>query len=371
MNAPIDITDVTLHTPRMTLRPWQENDLEDFYAYASVDGVGQMAGWTPHKSIEESRTILQSFIAHKKTFALEHQGRVIGSLGIEAYNEAHYPELGPLRGRELGYVLSRDFWGQGLMPEAVRAVTAYLFDTVGLDFLLVGHFDWNRQSARVIEKCGFQYIKTCDYKTRYGTVEKSEESILYNPKGRRLLTHKGTQAIETPRLLLRRAEIGDAEPMYRNWASSPDVTKFLTWPPHASAEVTKGILNDWIKEYAAPDSYNWMIVLKSLGEPVGNITTRHVDDQIGSTEVGYCMGKNWWHQGIMSEALSAVLGFLLEEVGFNRIESRHDPHNPRSGDVMRKCGMTYEGTFRDAAWNNQGLCDAAHYAILRREWHSK
>ena len=70
----------------------------------------------------------------------------------------------------------------------------------------------------------------------------------------------------------------------------------------------------------------------------------------------------------MSEALEAVLDFLFEEVGFNRIESRHDPHNPHSGDVMRKCGMTYEGTAREADWNNQGLCDTAHYAILRREW---
>ena len=65
------------------------------------------------------------------------------------------------------------------MPEAVEAVMDYLFGTVKLDFLLVGHFDWNRQSARVIEKCGFRYIKTVPYETRYGTVENSVESILY------------------------------------------------------------------------------------------------------------------------------------------------------------------------------------------------
>ena len=102
MNAPIDITGITLHRRRMTLRPWRESDLEDFYAYAKVDGVGQMAGWTPHKSIEESRTILQKFIALKRTFALEYEGKVIGSLGIEENNEEHYPELARLRGRELG-----------------------------------------------------------------------------------------------------------------------------------------------------------------------------------------------------------------------------------------------------------------------------
>lgn len=179
MNAHIDISSVTLKTDRLLLRPWRESDLQDFYAYASVDGVGQMAGWLPHRSMEESRRILELFLAEKKTFALEYQGRVIGSLGIEEYSEEHHPELAGLSGREIGYALSKDYWGQGLMPEAVKAVINYLFDVVKLDFILVGHFDWNRQSARVIEKCGFQYLKSRPYETQYGTTECSEESILY------------------------------------------------------------------------------------------------------------------------------------------------------------------------------------------------
>lgn len=179
MNAPIDIGNVTLKTERLLLRPWNEGDLEDFYAYARVDGVGQMAGWTPHASREVSKIILDDFIAGKRTFALEYRGRVIGSLGLEEYSEKDYPELRDLRGREIGYVLSKEFWGQGLMPEAVNAVLGYLFVTLKLDFALVGHFDRNRQSARVIEKCGFRYLKSRPYETQCGTVETSEESILY------------------------------------------------------------------------------------------------------------------------------------------------------------------------------------------------
>lgn len=181
MNKPIDISTVILQTDRLILRPWQESDLNDFYEYASVDGVGQMAGWIPHRSIEESQTILTRFIAGKHVFALEHQGKVIGSLGIEEYNEQHYPELDRLQGREIGYVLSRNYWGQGLMPEAVQAVTAYLFDGMDLDFIIAGHFDRNHQSRRVIEKCGFKYIKTATFETRYETVETSIEYILYHP----------------------------------------------------------------------------------------------------------------------------------------------------------------------------------------------
>lgn len=184
MNKPIDISSVVISTPRLTLRPWRETDLADFYEYASVDGVGQMAGWTPHKSMEESKAILEMFRNGKKTFALEHNGKVIGSLGIEEYNEANYPELDAFQGRELGCVLSKAYWGRGLMPEAVRAVTEWLFHTEKLDFILVGHFDWNSQSRRVAEKCGFQYVRTNKFETRYDTVENALEYILCHPERR-------------------------------------------------------------------------------------------------------------------------------------------------------------------------------------------
>ena len=181
MNKPIDITGTTLQTERLILRPWKATDLNDFYEYAKVDGVGQMAGWVPHQSIEESQVILSHFIEGKKTFALELGGKAIGSLGVENYNEQNNPELDHLQGREIGYVLSKDYWGQGLMPEAVKAVIAWLFEEVKLDFIVIGHFDWNNQSRRVIEKCGFKYVKQTTYHTRYDTVENSMEYILYRP----------------------------------------------------------------------------------------------------------------------------------------------------------------------------------------------
>ena len=181
MNKPIDITGLTLKTDRLVLRPFRESDLQDFYDYAKVDGVGQMAGWLPHKNIEESRKILDMFIREKKTFALELGGKVIGSLGIEFYNEKDYPEFSHLTGREIGYVLSKDYWGQGLMPEAVNAVIRYLFETEDLDFLICGHFERNARSRRVIEKCGFRYIRTVRFETEYGTEDQSLEYILHNP----------------------------------------------------------------------------------------------------------------------------------------------------------------------------------------------
>jgi ribosomal-protein-alanine N-acetyltransferase len=182
MNKHIDITGVVLTTPRLTLRPWKESDLHDFYEYARVDGVGQMAGWNPHRSLEESEMILKLFMESRKTFAIEHNGKVVGSLGIEEYRENHYPELDALQGREIGYVLSKAYWGQGLMPEAVKAVIQWLFFDQQLDFIIIGHFDHNNRSRRVIEKCGFRYNKTIQFETMIETVENSVEYIQYHPQ---------------------------------------------------------------------------------------------------------------------------------------------------------------------------------------------
>lgn len=179
MNAEIDISGITLNTERLTLRPWRQEDLDDFFEYASVDGVGQMAGWLPHESKEVTQAILDSFITHKKTFALEYEGNVIGSLGIEAYKEDEFPKLDRLRGRSIGYVLSKDYWGQGLMPEAVNAAVGYLFAVEQLDFLLVSHYIFNNQSRRVIEKSGFSYFKTIKLQTRYNTTEDALVYILH------------------------------------------------------------------------------------------------------------------------------------------------------------------------------------------------
>ena len=178
MNVDIDISNVVLHTPRLTLRPWCYEDVDDFYEYASVDGVGQMAGWQPHESKEVSLEVLTSFIEGKKTFALEYEGKVIGSLGIEKYKEEFLPEFADIKARELGFVLSKDYWGQGLMREAAASVIRYLFEEVGLDVLFCGHFLWNRQSARVQEKLGFTHYAYHTHTTRLGTSEEVDLNIL-------------------------------------------------------------------------------------------------------------------------------------------------------------------------------------------------
>ena len=178
----------------------------------------------------------------------------------------------------------------------------------------------------------------------------------------------GTQRIETDRLILRRYKIEDADAMYKNWASDSEVTKFLTWQPHSSVDVSRSIIEDWLKEYSDEKYYQWAIVLKDNGnEPIGGISVVHMNEDISMVHIGYCLGRAWWRRGIMSEALKAVTNFMFDTVEVNRVEARHDPRNPNSGKVMQKCGMKYEGTLRSADRNNQGICDACYYALLRSE----
>ena len=185
MNADFATNGVTIETERLILRPFRQSDLQNFYEYASVDGVGEMAGWKHHESIEESQKILDMFIAEDKTLAIvfKETDKVIGSLGIENYGrEEALTEFHGYRGREIGYVLSKDHWGQGLMPEAVNAVVDYLFNDRDLDFLLCGYFDFNAQSKRVQEKCGFKPYRKLKMDTRLGTTEPGTLNLLPNPK---------------------------------------------------------------------------------------------------------------------------------------------------------------------------------------------
>ena len=184
------------------------------------------------------------------------------------------------------------------------------------------------------------------------------------------MNHKGTILLETDRMILRKFVIEDSEAMYHNWASEDEVTKFLTWPTHSDVEVTKGVLSSWIADYNKADFYNWAIELKKIGEVIGNISVVKVKENIECAELGYCMGTKWWGVGIMPEAGKEVVRYLFEEVGFNRIAATHDKNNPKSGRVMQKIGMTYEGILRKAGFCNQGVIDEVWYSILKDEYRN-
>lgn len=186
-----------------------------------------------------------------------------------------------------------------------------------------------------------------------------------------LIRHLGTRTLETPRLILRPFVLDDAPAMFENWASDPEVTKFLTWQAHTDADATRQVLAEWVSHYGELNFYQWAIVPKDVGQPVGGISVVRIDETVDSVHIGYCIGRRWWRQGITGEALGEVIRFFFEDVGLNRVDSRHDPRNPNSGRVMAHCGMTLEGTLRQADRNNQGICDYTEYGILKSEYFAR
>lgn len=178
MNAEIDISSTVLATPRLILRPWRPSDTGDLFAYASVEGVGEWAGWKPHRSVDESRERVERFISGKRTFALELSGRVVGSLGIEKYDESLFPAFDSKKCRSLGFVLAKDQWGKGLMTEAASEAIRWLFEEVGLDALFCSRFLKNRRSARVQEKCGFRHLIYSIHTDAFGDPVESETNVI-------------------------------------------------------------------------------------------------------------------------------------------------------------------------------------------------
>jgi ribosomal-protein-alanine N-acetyltransferase len=187
-----------------------------------------------------------------------------------------------------------------------------------------------------------------------------------------MLTHKGTVTLTTPRLVLRRFAVDDAQGMYNNWAADENVNKFLAWKTHESVEQTREILTQWVSEYDSLEYYHWVIEYIPDNKIVGGINLHGVSNKSWRAEFGYNLGSKWWNKGIMTEAANAVLTFAFDEIGFNKICAMHDTENVGSGRVMQKIGMIREGHFykhsrrKDGTWG-----DIDFYSILRDDYNQK
>ena len=156
----------------------------------------------------------------------------------------------------------------------------------------------------------------------------------------------------------------DAPILYK-WASDPDVGPRAGWTPHKSVEESLQV----IRTLFSDTTNTWAIELKENHQAIGSISLMNVDDEKECGEIGYCIGRRYWNQGIVTEAFQALIPFCLNEIGIERLVARHDVNNPASGRVMQKCFLTYEGTLRKVEKNSQGeFIDCCYYSILKDEY---
>ncbi len=183
MTAPIDVTDIRVETDRLILRPICQEDLPELHEIWTTPEVIKFSGWEATESLEETQKRMIRYLETKAVLALvlKETGKMIGTFALQARNWAQYPMDSELKGREFGFDLNKDYWGRGLMPEALKAVTEYCFAQLHYDFVTCGHFKDNMQSSRCIQKCDYTFLFENMHTMPNGKQENILTYIRYNP----------------------------------------------------------------------------------------------------------------------------------------------------------------------------------------------
>ena len=176
--------------------------------------------------------------------------------------------------------------------------------------------------------------------------------------------------LETPRLRLRRLTMRDAQDIY-DYSQDPLVAKYVLWDAMVSLSEAKNYIRYMLRKYRLGEPASWGIEWKATGQVIGTIGFMWIQRDNAAAEAGYSLNRRFWNQGIMTEALQALIDYGFRSMNLNRIEAQHETENPSSGAVMRKCGMLKEGTLRQRMMNKGKFVDVDLYAILRRDYLKK
>jgi len=176
-----------------------------------------------------------------------------------------------------------------------------------------------------------------------------------------------TITLYTKRLILRRITIDDAPAMFKNWANDDEVTKYLNWQTHKNINVTRDIINTWVHQYHIDYFFQWVIEHIDNNDIIGTISLFNYKND--SLEIGYCIAKKYWNQGLTTEACRAVLDFAFNKVGVYKVYSRHIRENIASGKVMQKNNMTYIGTIQEFNPSKNKREYMSRYEINREDFN--
>lgn len=147
-----------LVSERLVLRQWTIEDAEDCYKHAKDERIGPNAGWTPHKSVEESKEIIQTIFTAPETYAIcfKEDLKPIGCIGILVGKSSFIAGLSDDEG-EIGYWVGHDYWGRGIATEAVLRLERHAFQDLGLKRLWGRYMSTNLRSGRVLRKGGLEH----------------------------------------------------------------------------------------------------------------------------------------------------------------------------------------------------------------------
>ena len=186
-----------------------------------------------------------------------------------------------------------------------------------------------------------------------------------------MLTHIGTDTIETERLILRKFKISDDEAMLKYWIADEKIQSLYSEPVYTTKAEVDELLEKYINSYQKNDYYRWAIIEKNSGECIGQIAYFLVDSKNNFAEIEYCIGSDFQCKGYATEATKAVIQYGLDKINLHKVQICTKTINKPSKRVIEKCGFTYEGTLRDYFYMDGEYVGRLYFSMLKSEFESK
>ena len=183
-----------------------------------------------------------------------------------------------------------------------------------------------------------------------------------------MLTHCGTQIIDSERLILRPFQYTDDDDMLAYWISDPKIQSMYSEPVYTTKEEVKELLDKYIGSYEKPNYYRWAIIEKKDQICVGQIAIFLVDDKNHFCEIEYCLGSLFHRKGYATEAVKLILDYCFNQINFHKVQVCHKEGNIASQGVIRKCNFIYEGTLRDFFFMDGKYVNRLYYSMLKDEY---
>ncbi len=174
--------------------------------------------------------------------------------------------------------------------------------------------------------------------------------------------------LETSRLILRKIRSDDLEHYHHRLTSDPAVAKYMLWQPNSHISHTAETIARITAAYAAGGRYHWAIARKEDDTLIGTIALLRFDESDQSCSFAYMLGRDFWGQGLGTEALTAVFDFAFSQMGVGFISADHMAANPASGAVMHKAGMEKLRELPGQYEKDGTRLDAVLYGITREQW---
>jgi ribosomal-protein-alanine N-acetyltransferase len=176
-------------------------------------------------------------------------------------------------------------------------------------------------------------------------------------------------SLTTDRLHLRQIQPSDAEALFATF-SDKEVMEFYGETPHRSVDDSRELIRQQHVWYAQKEGIRWGITRKGEDHVIGSCGFYRFGEDSQRAETGYELNRAFWQQGIMMEAMTAILTYAFTELKLHRVEAVVDDVNERSKGLLRKLGFTHEGTLRQRFYFRDRFWDEHYFGLLAEEWHA-